>query len=353
MPTAPREWVVGGQSGAEEFGQRVRVPAERTATSDILNGHRFAGATPTDLLGTRGQRTEGGHEMGVDLHKLEHLVAVAEEGTFTRAAKRLHLSQQALSGSIRALEREVGVDLLDRGGNTVTVLPAGQALISDARVLRGVARSAVQRARRIGRGETETLRIGHTPAVTGDEITALLRQAHTTHPELATQVNQRYPGELTDQLLAGDLDLGLCRGMAPERGLARGTLTHHRLSVAVAADHHLAEGDSVRLGELADEPIMVWGHPGRSGYTDLLVRHCRQAGFEPDIHRNPIQGTPPVTAVIGTGHAAFVTAFPGTEANGKVRVLELHPPIYAPLHALWPQHTASEARDVLLRTATV
>ncbi|MHA6798181.1 LysR family transcriptional regulator [Bounagaea algeriensis] len=286
--------------------------------------------------------------MAVDLHKLDHLIAVVEEGSFTRAAARLHLSQQALSTSVRTLEREVGVSLLQRSGNTLVVLPAGRALLDDARVLHGVARSAVQRARRIGRGETEILRIGHTPAVTGDEISILLRQVHDTRSGLSPQVNQRYPHELTDQLLAGDLDLGLCRAMTPERGLARSTLTHQRLRLAMTAEHHLADRDEVQLAELAAESIVVWGTPGRSGYTDLLVEHCRQAGFEPSVHRTPVQGTPPVTAVLGTDHVAFVTTPPGPAAGGRVRVLDLQPPIFVPLHALWAQHTTSHLRDTFL-----
>ena len=95
--------------------------------------------------------------MGLDLRKLEHLVAVAEEGGFTRAAARLHLSQQALSTSVRSLEREVGVPLLRRDTGGVTALPAGQALIDDARVLHGIARSALHRARRIGRGDRKSV----------------------------------------------------------------------------------------------------------------------------------------------------------------------------------------------------
>lgn len=288
--------------------------------------------------------------MGLDLHKLEHLIAVSEEGSVTRAAARLHLSQQALSTSLRSLEREVGVRLLDRSGSRIAVLPAGESLIADARVLHGVARSAVRRARRVGRGETEILRVGHTPAVTGDEITALLRHVHARQPEISTQVNQRYPNELTDQLLGNELDLGLCRNMSPAHGLTRSLVTHHRLRVAVDADHAFAERDSVGLTELADQTIMVWGHPGRSGYTDLLIGHCRQAGFEPSVRRNPIQGTPPVTAVGGTDHVAFVTAPPGPAAGGRVRVLELEPPTFAPLHALWPQHIVSESRDAFLQT---
>lgn len=286
--------------------------------------------------------------MGLDLRKLEHLVAVAEEGGFTRAATRLHLSQQALSTSVRSLEREVGVPLLRRDATGVTTLPAGQALIDDARILRGIARSALQRARRIGRGSTETLRIGHTPAVTSDEITALVHTALPNLPGLHTEVHQHYPPRLTDDLLGGRIDLGLCRGMRPEHGLTRSTLSQDRLAVAVATDHPLAGRDHVELIELARERLVVWGDPGRSGYTDLLLEHCRRAGFEPDYLRNPIQGTPPVTAVIGTGDVALVTAPTGPAAGGRTQVVELRPPLFAPLHALWSAHITDDVRDAFL-----
>ncbi|AXB48330.1 LysR substrate-binding domain-containing protein [Amycolatopsis albispora] len=286
--------------------------------------------------------------MGLDLYKLNHFVAVAEEGSFTRAAARLHLSQQALSTSVRTLEREIGVALLERGATGVTVLPAGQALIDDARVLHGVAASAVQRARRIGRGEPERLRIGHTPAVTGDEVISLLRRAQAAHPGLVTDVNQRYPAELTAQLLDGELDLGLGRALTPAHGLVRTTLIRQRLRVAVGAGHPLAGQREVELADLADEEITVWGQPGRSGYTDLLLNLCRDAGFEPRVRRNPIQGTPPVTAVLETDGIAFVTASPGPAAGDAVRVLELRPPVHVPLQALWPQHSNSDARDAFL-----
>ncbi|MEV0264729.1 LysR substrate-binding domain-containing protein [Streptomyces sp. NPDC050617] len=286
--------------------------------------------------------------MRLDLNKLEHLVAIAEEGSLTRAAARLHLSQQALSASIRVLEREVGVPLLERGSAGITVLPAGAALIEDARVLGGMARSAVQRARRIGRGETETLRIGHTPAVTGDELVTLLAPVTEANPGVVPEVHQRYPAELTAALLAGDLDIGLCRGVAPAHGLTRTTLGRQRLHLAVAQGHGLADRSSVSLPELADEDFMVWGTPGRSDYTDLLIAHCRRAGFEPRVERTDRQGTPPVTAVIGTRRVAFVTASPGPAVGGKAQVLTLEPPVYAPLHALYLPQTTCPGRDAFL-----
>ncbi|POM23144.1 HTH-type transcriptional regulator TdfR [Actinomadura rubteroloni] len=287
----------------------------------------------------------------LDLRKLDHLIAVAEEGGFTRAAERLHLTQQALSTSVRALEREVGVPLLDRQGGRVTVLPAGAALIEDARVLHGLARSAVRRARAVGRDEPETLRVGHTPAVTGEEVSVLVAAARAAHPGLRAESHQRYPDDLADDLTAGRLDLGLCRGMRAPHGLVRATLARHRLRVAVAADHPLAGRPAVALADLRDQRILVWGTPGRSSYTDFLLDQCRRAGFEPRHERSELQGTPPATAVIGTDAVAFVTLAPGPAADGRVRVLDLEPAVHAPLHALWPQHTTSPARTAFLDAA--
>ncbi|QBJ95999.1 LysR family transcriptional regulator [Rhodococcus sp. ABRD24] len=286
--------------------------------------------------------------MTLDLRKLNHLIAVAAEGSFTRAAARVHMSQQALSSSIRALEREVGVPLLRRDATGVTALPAGEALIEDARILQGVTRAALERARRIGRGEVEILRIGHTPAVTSEEIVALLQTVNARYPGFAVEAHQRFPHQLAADLASGLLDIGLCRGMAPARGLSRATVARHRLRLAVAASHRLAAQSSVEMTEIADETVIVWGEPGRSGYTDLLLEHCRQAGFQPSYLRNPIQGTPPITAVVGTDQVAFVTSPPGSVLNGSVKVLELQPPIHAPVHALWPTNVTHTMRALFL-----
>ena len=133
--------------------------------------------------------------------------------------------------------------------------------------------------------------------------------------------------------------------MKPRLGVTRSTLGSHRLRVAVSSDHLRASRESIELCELAAESITVWGHPGQSGYTDHLVQVCREAGFDPEVRRNPIQGTPPVTAVIGTSGVAFVTEPPGIAAGGLVRVLELTPPIEVPLFAICAQHIKSAARD--------
>ncbi|UGY90779.1 LysR substrate-binding domain-containing protein [Streptomyces gobiensis] len=290
--------------------------------------------------------------MSLDLRKIEHFMAVVEELGFTPAAARLHLSQQALSTSIRALEREVGVDLLDRSGGQVSVLPAGRALYEDARVVRALADAALKRARRTGRGEAEALRIGRTPAVTGEEVTALAGRLRSSHPEVRVRVDQRYPSELAGLLLAGELDLALGRALAPVRGLTVRTLARQPLGVAVRAGHRLSGRAAVALGDLAGERLMVWGRPGRSGYTDLLLAECRRAGWEPELEINPVQGTPPVTAVLDNDCVALVTAPLGAAGGGDVVVIALDPPVGVPLQAMWLEHASSEARDAFVAAAS-
>lgn len=167
--------------------------------------------------------------MGLDLRKVAHFVAVAEERSMTRAATRLHLSQQALSMSMRALERELGVPLLDRSSRGVTLLASGQAFYADAVPLLTAATAAVGRVLRADRGEPELLRIGHTPSVTGIEVTELLAAAPAHHAGAAVQVVAVLPEDLRDR----SIDVALSRAAAPPGDMAGYVMAHHRLRLAV------------------------------------------------------------------------------------------------------------------------
>src|SRR3954470_1432893 len=100
-----------------------------------------------------------------ELRQLRTFVAVAEELSFTRAAQRLHLAQQAVSKSVAQLERDLGVELLERTSREVRLTSAGQALLADAADVIGAADAAFARARDHGRGLAGSLNVGHTAAV--------------------------------------------------------------------------------------------------------------------------------------------------------------------------------------------
>lgn len=192
----------------------------------------------------------------IDLRKLGHFQAVAEELNFTRAARRVHLTQQALSTSVRQLERELGVVLMERSTRDVRLTEAGRALLDEAPRLLALAEVAASRAVAAERGEVGELRVGHTPAVTGKEVNAVAVRVRQLHPGIRISARQMYPHELIDGLLAARIDVGLGRGFASRAGVKVSVLAQQAVQVAVARDHPLAGRDLVKLVELEPYPLV-------------------------------------------------------------------------------------------------
>ncbi|EHN11800.1 LysR-family transcriptional regulator [Patulibacter medicamentivorans] len=274
-----------------------------------------------------------------DLRKLAYFVAVAEELNFTRAAERLQLAQQALSTAIQRLERELGVALFERSTRHVSLTAAGRVLLSEAPGLLAAAEGAWTRTRIAGRStEHPVLRVGHTPALSGEEVMALLEPVRRVHPDLAVTVTQRWPADLPGLLRRGELDLGLGRRLAAADGVASHALSggDHELRVALAGDDPLADRDQLALAALAGHVLIIWADPERSGYARSLIDLCRSAGFEPRTRISAMHGAPPVTHVQGPGEFAFVTAPAGATTGDRVRVVSLRERPGAPLTALVP-----------------
>ena len=270
--------------------------------------------------------------MGLDLRKVEHFVAVAEERSMTRAAARLHLSQQALSMSMRALERELGVPLLDRSRRGVVLLASGEALYADAVPLLAAATAAVGRARRADRGEPELLRIGHTPAVTGIEITEMLAGAPAAGASV--QVVALLPDELSERLRDRSVDIGLSRATAPAAGLAGQVVARHRLRLAVRAGHRLAHRHAVTLPELAAETLDRRRAAGRLRLHRPPARPVPAGGVRAAPPGHPRAGHPagdyrPRHRRRGAGRPKQ----PGPAVGGAVRVVELEPETTVPVLA--------------------
>lgn len=283
-----------------------------------------------------------------DLRRLQHFIAVAESASFTRAASQLHLSQQAVSSSIRQLETELGTTLFDRDGRHISLTSAGAALLREARPLLAAARTVVAHTRTAAT-VAATFIVGHSPALSGAEVYTLIEPAVTALPNTSFTLRQLYPDALVAAVLDGTVDLGLRRGVAPAGELAAAVIGYHRVRVALPAGHRLADPSAgIDIAELADEPLALWAPPGESYFSDFLMSACRRAGFEPDYVVSRVQGAAMVAAPLTTGAIALVTAEPGPKMDGRVMVVDLEPALLVPVQALWQRHTVSEIRDLLL-----
>jgi DNA-binding transcriptional LysR family regulator len=273
-----------------------------------------------------------------DLHKLRHFVAVAEDLNFTRAAERLHMAQQALSGSIRRLEQELGVELLVRSTRHVELTAAGRALLEEGRVLLANSQATWDGVRRIGRGETTLLRIGFRQVFPREYVDLVIADWRTTHPDTEVLASEHPPDELLAKLTSGELDVALCFVTAAP-GLSATVLGGKPLTLAVDADHPFASRGQIAMTELAAQPLVIWNSQNGSEFadyrehTDLLRFFCRRAGFEPRFEMRPYEAGLEA-AIVGTPFATFTFAPPGPALEGRAMVVEVRPEPRMPLRAV-------------------
>lgn len=212
-----------------------------------------------------------------ELRQMRVFVAVAQELNFTRAAERLHLGQQAVSKSVRQLERELGVALLERTTREVRLTPAGAALLAAGPELLAAADAAFARAAEVGRGLTGTARVGVSPAISVRERAEVIAALRDEAPELSVSLRDVRPAQVRRQLRAGELDVVVARTAPPGRGLEQAPLRPTPTVLAVPDGHRLAAAPSARLADLHGERLLTWSAPG-TAFTDLLVAALAAAG---------------------------------------------------------------------------
>ncbi|MEV1079078.1 LysR family transcriptional regulator [Streptomyces sp. NPDC050211] len=196
-----------------------------------------------------------------DVHgrDLRYFVTVAEELHFTRAAERLYVSQPALSKQIRALERQLGVELLRRDRQGVALTAAGEALLAPARRVLAAweeAAAAVERARAVQRS---TLTVGmSTSPGRGGLLPAIRSRFTAAHPETALRVRQVSWEDPTAGLADGSVDVAFVWLPLPDAERYGWTvLAEEPRLVALPDTHPLAARTDLTFTDLLDEPFLA------------------------------------------------------------------------------------------------
>ena len=219
----------------------------------------------------------------MQLNQLAVAVAVAEEENFTRAAARLHLAQPSLSRQIRLLERELGVQLFNRGpGQSLVTLTAdGEALLPFIRrVLADVAATGAE-ARALTGMARGRLSIGATPSLITRVLAPALVDFQASHPGIDLLVVEAGSHQLVPQLASGEVDLALVVQPVTDPLVATTPLFHDPLVLAVAPEHPLAARRRVRVADLDGLSLVMF----REGYDlrSVTLDACRDAGVSPHL----------------------------------------------------------------------
>jgi DNA-binding transcriptional LysR family regulator len=223
----------------------------------------------------------------MELRQLRYLVTVADEGSFTRAAQRLHVAQPGVSAQIKELEREMGEPLLDRSGRTVCLTEAGAAVLPYARAALDAvegAREAVSELTGLIQGHVT---VGTVASVAAFDLPGLLAGFHQRYPGVRITLSEGTSSQLLAELHAGRLDLIVIGATAAtERdaavpGAMIQVIASEPLAAVVPAGHPLATREHITVAELRDRPLICL--PPGSGLRGCLEEACAEAGFRPHV----------------------------------------------------------------------
>jgi len=225
----------------------------------------------------------------MELRHLRYFLAVADAMSFTAAAERLHVAQPALSQQIRALERELGVTLIERGARTRALTEAGVRFAARARRILLEAETAAEEMAGLASGRHGTVRFGSAlQSLTEGRVAALLAGFHRENPGLRVSFREAHTRPLLAALAHGRLDLALVhlgegegtddlRIEFADVPVAIERLYEEPLLLAVGPAHRLARRGSVRWSELAREEFVSFG--AGSTVRELAIRAARTTGI--------------------------------------------------------------------------
>jgi DNA-binding transcriptional LysR family regulator len=218
----------------------------------------------------------------MSLRQMEYLVAVVEEGSFTRAAQRLFVTQPALSHQIKALEKSVGGALLERQPNAVHLTPMGRAFLPHATAAVRAAEEAHRAASGVGQLESGELRLATLHSLALGVVPAAIRAWRLAHPQVSFELHEYVNiDQLAEEMRLGVADVAISSRPRGWDGPMR-SLGLEDLVVVLAVDDPLVKGGKrkrVSLELLADRPWVLF-RP-ENALTPIVAEACGAAGFVP------------------------------------------------------------------------
>ena len=223
----------------------------------------------------------------INFRLIRHLwlfLAVAEDQNFSRAAKRLGMSQPPLTEQIQALEQSLRVQLFTRSRRGAQLTAAGAAILPAVRKFADQLERLELAVHEAVTGHAGVLTIGAITSAMIDVLPPLIARFKQDHPLITVSVREIDSAEAIPALEAGDIDIAFARLEGSlGRHLQSMPLSEDRLAVAMPKDHPLAASDAIDLKALADETLVMASRDVSPVYFDYLVGLCKTSGFAPRI----------------------------------------------------------------------
>jgi DNA-binding transcriptional LysR family regulator len=225
----------------------------------------------------------------MELRHLRYFCAVAEEQSFTSAARRLHVSQSGVSGQVKDLEAELGVTLLQRNQREVTLTAEGAVFLREAQEILSHAERALELVTRASQGQYGKLTIGLCGPATSPFLPRLIREFRKRQPGVMLSLKDVEPARQPSALVDREIDIGFTRSIPTEfRKTLRSEIYFSEPIVAVLPrDHKLEDMKLIQLSQLSTERMILHAREAAPELFDAIIAMCKRAKFSPNIADTP------------------------------------------------------------------
>lgn len=270
----------------------------------------------------------------IEVREARYFVAVAEELNFGRAAERLQMSQPPLSSAVKAIEKRLGVLLLNRTTRHVVLTSAGNVFLERCRRLVAAAHDAETAARLAAEGQLGELRIGAvTTAFTHVLPQALAAHAHS-HPGVEVSIREVDTHLGSELLQRREIDIAVVRHGPTRSWLRHVTLTSEPFVLAAPAGWTLPSNLRNHLAEAADLPWVWIPRSGTPDYHDQVASCCRNAGFTPRARHTAQSISSQLTMVAAGLGVALVPESSAARQDG-IQTVRVRTPLTIAMSALF------------------
>ncbi|AXC10003.1 Transcriptional regulator [Acidisarcina polymorpha] len=292
----------------------------------------------------------------IDLRHLRYFVAVAEHGSISRAAKRLHISQPPLSRQMRDLEAEVAVSLFGRDSRRLMLTSAGEVFLREAKALLERFDDTVALTRQTAKNHGRSIRVGHSSVSSLEALPRILRCFQELSPNARVELRRLSTSDMIRGLRRGELDICLtvCGSSTELADFSVEQLSTYGILGAFARQHPLTRMEEVPLAEIAQQPVITLKRSEFTWYntyiTDLLVAH--NSRFQVTEEHDAIECV--IAAVEAGRGVALIYDVMAHSLSKRIALRPLTPlPPKAPLVVFYPTERRSSLTNSFLKASQV
>ena len=221
--------------------------------------------------------------MPLTLHQIKFFLTVARNQHFSSAAQQLQVAQPAVSRTIRALEKELGVTLFKRSSRSVELTQEGRLFQSEIEQAANQIDHAVMMVQEAAKGHAGYLRIGYTDFAIEGRIPIILKEFRSRYQHVKLEVRASYTDKMLLDLRENRIDIGFVMGPIESPELSTLLVQNDRFVLVVSDSHPLAETIELRLADLDGEPLILGDREIWAPYLRKVEAICSDAGFVPNV----------------------------------------------------------------------